>query len=483
MDSHSKKIYKTLCEQFDKVLLSKRSNEFIIANPYLHVLRLHPNFLKKYTNKSLFNFSLDFFISLLKIAIRAFQSIFDRKHFYHLTELKICDLLIVSHLDSFKQIGEDQDIHFGNIPKFLHKQDIKCCLVLINNIGLKNPKKITPWKNSPFQRVVLSKSLSIISEMKLIKGFFASIPLLKELINSTSVEHGLKKNVFTEIYSTINELRIANQVNEIIDIVKPKAVISPYEGHPYERLIFFYIRKRGLSIKCFSYQHSMIFEHQHPIRRNLGELYDPEVIFTSGTASLIELEKRKNLENTMKFSIGSKKYIEPPNVNQKKKNICLVIPEGFLSECNILFKLSLEYANKHPNQSFIWRLHPSQSFDNLIKNYPKFRKIPTNISFSNQTIEEDMRKCNSFLYRGSTAAIAAISYGLKAIYYKLPKEDFLIDPIYMMADDRYLITDLKQLEVALSKENSIESTARLQNLSKEVYSKLDIKELASRINS
>ena len=119
MDSHSKKIYKTLCEQFDKVLLSKRSNEFIIANPYLHVLRLHPNFLKKYTNKSLFNFSLDFFISLLKIAIRAFQSIFDRKHFYHLTELKICDLLIVSHLDSFKQIGEDQDIHFGNIPKLL----------------------------------------------------------------------------------------------------------------------------------------------------------------------------------------------------------------------------------------------------------------------------------------------------------------------------------------------------------------------------
>jgi len=482
MHSHSKEIYKTLCEQFDKVLLSKRSNEFIIANPYLHFIKLHPNFLRKYTNKSLFNFSLGFFISLLKIIIRTFQSIFDRKHFYHLNELKKCDLLIVSHLDSLKQIGEDQDIHFGNIPKILQKQDIKCCLVLINNIGLKNPKKITPWKNSPFQRVVLSKTMSVISEMKLIKGFFASIPILKELINSTSLERGLKKNVFTEMHSTINELRIANQVNEIIDIVKPKAVISPYEGHPYERLIFFFIRKRGLPIKCFSYQHSIIFEHQHPIRRNLGELYDPEIIFSSGINSLIELEKSNNLKNTMKFCIGSKKFIEPSNYEQKKKNICLVIPEGFLSECYILFELSLEFANKHPNQRFIWRLHPSQSFDNLIKNYPKFRKIPTNISFSNQTIEEDMRKCNSFLYRGSTAAITAISFGLKAIYYKLPKEDFLIDPIYMMAEDRHLISDLKQLEVALSEEQSIDSITRLQNLSKDIYSKLDVRELTSRIN-
>jgi len=52
----------------------------------------------------------------------------------------------------------------------------------------------------------------------------------------------------------------------------------------------------------------------------------------------------------------------------------------------------------------------------------------------------------------------------------------------MMAEDRHLISDLKQLEVALSEEQSIDSITRLQNLSKDIYSKLDVRELTSRIN-
>ena len=51
---------------------------------------------------------------------------------------------------------------------------------------------------------------------------------------------------------------------------------------------------------------------------------------------------------------------------------CLIVPEGFVDECIILFEFSLKCALINPNITFIWRLHPLISFEKLKKNNKLF---------------------------------------------------------------------------------------------------------------
>ena len=68
-------------------------------------------------------------------------------------------------------------------------------------------------------------------------------------------------------------------------------------------------------------------------------------------------------------------------INSKKVK-CVVIPEAIESECEILFKSTLEYAQILPEVDFIWRLHPLMQFKNIksINISPDILRIYTIIS-------------------------------------------------------------------------------------------------------
>ena len=99
-------------------------------------------------------------------------------------------------------------------------------------------------------------------------------------------------------------------------------------------------------------------------------------------------------------------------------------------ECLILFKLSLGYAKQYPDQQFIWRLHPLLNFDDIRKHGVSLNSLPSNIHLSENSLDDDIQKCDSALYRGSTAIVNAINAGLKPIYYKQSTDELSIDPIY-----------------------------------------------------
>jgi len=246
---------------------------------------------------------------------------------------------------------------------------------------------------------------------------------------------------------TVTNLRLYEQIQFLVKKIKPNNIVTTFEGHAWERIVFLAARTQSPNIKCISYQHTGIFEHSNSIKIKLHSLYNPNLIYTSGSFSKNELQKQKDLSDIEIIEVGSprglisEKNLIPKNNN---KNSCLVIPEGFISECNYLFEFSLKCAYLNPKINFIWRLHPSLSFDMILNGNKKYNNLPSNIVMSKSSLDKDIMKCKWVLYRGSSAVFKAISFGLFPIYLNLKKQ-MSIDPLYKMDKFKLAVNCTKKL--------------------------------------
>ena len=336
-------------------------------------------------------------------------------------------------------------------------------------------------KRSKVGRFVLNSSLSFLSELRLNITQIMSLKQLNFIVRDLKIDSLLAKSAFLHHFSsgTFTTLRIAIQIEKIIKKTNAKYIITTFEGHAWERLVYYYARRANPNIKCFGYQHSAVFEHQHAIRRPLNKGYNPDVVLTSGKIAESTL-KLSEFKNAKIVCLGSNKHL-PPILSPCESNCCLVVPEGSISESLILFKLSLSYALKNQNQKFIWRLHPLLNFDKLKKYSPIFKKIPNNIKLSENDLYSDITKSNSVLYRGSTAVLNAINAGLKPIYYQQVADEFRIDPIYLCHKGKFIVKNQNELKIALGKDMDNISRQSLQDFAQNFYTPINIDALLKEI--
>ena len=66
--------------------------------------------------------------------------------------------------------------------------------------------------------------------------------------------------------STINVLRFVFYIIEIVKIINPKILITTFEGHAWERILFANVHQHDQNIICSGYTHAPIFRYQHAIR-------------------------------------------------------------------------------------------------------------------------------------------------------------------------------------------------------------------------
>ena len=248
-------------------------------------------------------------------------------------------------------------------------------------------------------------------------------------------------------------LRLGEQISALVARLKPKVIVVTYEGHAWERIAFSAARSVIPGIRCVAYQHAALFRLQHAIQRNLADGFNPDALLTSGVVSKTKLERAPGLKGIPVSVLGSNRTFKrnpatAGGVNQgalkeHSDNLaCLVLPEGYMSECQHLFEFSLACAKKLPKIRFIWRLHPSVTYDALAKKNPKLmQSLPGNIELSSSTLEEDTRRSRWVLYRGTTAVVQAVVAGLRPIYLQFPGE-MTIDPLYELETWRAKISDV-----------------------------------------
>lgn len=464
--------YKKLCEVCDSILLSAHSTIECVSIPWLHIIREHPIFLINYVGlfnpKSAFKRSIkQKFIQLKYIVgwiihlIRAIR--LDNKMFTWSSKIPSdVDILFISHLLNSSQAGKSQDFYFDKVPEELTIKGYSSVIALINHSKDSEKTIAGKWHKIDIPRVIFHKSLGIFGDFRLFKQIFKESARLtrysKKVKDSSLKAASARASIEALSGGTRNNLCLHKQIASLVKLLNPTIVIVTHEGHAWERLAFAAARESDPLIKCIGYQHSVLFRLQHAIRRNLSSKFNPDILLTSGLVSKHQLDKATDLKNITIAVLGSNRKLKGlRNVafnylhQEQKENTCLVLPEGSLSECDLLFEFSLFCTQKYPSMKFIWRLHPLMNFDTLVKNNTKLKKLPGNIVLSKLSLEDDIISSRYALYRGSSAIIQAASSGLTPIYLQI-KGEMTIDPLYEIDEGKFIVTNVDDFTQVLNSE-------------------------------
>jgi hypothetical protein len=500
--------YREICKTCDEILMDDSSGIACTAIPFLHIIREHPLFLSNY--KLLFNGVSGFktLVQDLNLIARSIAGLvkrllfFKKKYFWETnTNIKGSqfDLIIVSHLISETHADKNHDFYFGNIPNELISKGNSVLLVLMNHTG-KNAKDLAKkWHGNKMPAVILSDSLGIVKELGLVWSVLKeAIRLKKYSFNQRLLKRKLISRASIEVLSgrTISTLRMYWQLRSIVSLAKPKAILVTYEGHAWERIAFAAARSVEPGCKCMAYQHAAIFRLQHAIRRKLKPKYNPDLIFTSGIVSRDQFVHSSEFSESEVLVLGSDRGINeikvPETVQMRStdpiRNACLVLPEGIVSECILLFNFALECAMNCPDLVFIWRLHPILSFKTLIGSNPSLRNLPPNITLSSNPIEEDFSVSKWVLYRGTTAVVKAIGEGIKPVYLAL-EDEMTIDPLYELNEWHESVLNPNQMKVLLYSDRDKSNSEffygydEARNYCKNFYNPVTLNTLSSTIKS
>ena len=495
----TKENYFLLCKCSDNVLKQRKDSLVCTSISSLHIIREHPIFLLKYVTllknsfcdrlKRIFVFSIEWAHNFL-------FSIFSGKNFFLrlATKNDSLDVLFISHLLNNNYGNENRDFYFDSTPYLLQRDGFNSGIALINHT--KSTKLATPFgvDKHTVNLFLLARHLSLKLEVL----FFLKI--VKEVIQLLKLKENTKNNFCSKVLTaaifdsfsrnTVHSLRLYEQVKELVKEFKPKVMVITYEGHAWERLVFAAARESNPNIKCIGYQHAVIFPLQHAIRRSLdSSIYDPDLILCSGIIGRNQLEKSMSLNEIPKFVLGSNRSINytnnlDENDFQIMRNMspisCLVLPEGDIDECFILFEFSIKCAIKNPEINFIWRLHPLLTFKHLIKRNSKLRRLPANINLSSKSLDDDISQSNCALYRGSTAIIQAVGGGLKPIYLSLCDE-MSINTLYDVNDYCGPVSNVDDFIKELNKPYKWEEYTVVKDYCSKVFQPLDYTMLRHQI--
>jgi hypothetical protein len=487
--------YKQLCRACDGLLSVESSNYVRQAIRWLHLVRPHPTFLKNYVDifrenpkKIVWTWirnSLAVFCVLRKTIGKHKKSNLPQG------PLGSCDILFISHLINKSTLTSKEDFYFGSSPFDLSRIGYKVLIGLINHTeaDLKISGSCCGKKEVPY--IIFEKALSFQEEWLLFwKVLREGLRIqFQKKAHQSSFDSRVAARAAAEAISTgtIFNLRVREQIKALVAQTRPRAVITTYEGHPWERFVFYAAREVLPAVRCIAYQHSAIFKLQHAYQRSLAPSFNPDFIFTAGTASAAIFREDQKFKDKHISVFGSPRHslrhsVPRRSLNPEKKKICLVLPEGIPSECLMLFKFSLECLHVMPEIRFIWRLHPSVNYTELTREIPNLNDLPVRITLSNKTLDADIQQSHWALYRGSTAIVQAAIAGISPIYLSRPRE-ITIDPLHAISSIRLQVSTPEDFKDLVSRPDAgNHSIQEVQNYCEKLFTPLDISCLINAIS-
>ena len=395
--------------------------------------------------------------------------------------LKEKKTLFLTHLINEKHLRINEDFYFGKLPKFLQENNYNT-LIVLRNLTNKNSSKIYE-KNKKYLRnkILLSKSLDFLCEIKLILNvLFVYFELIKLKNSDKNVEYFLSgKKIFKFAGSTYNNLKLLVQIEEVVKSYNPKYFFLTCEGHTWEKLIISQIKKKFPNIKIFAYQFSIVTKYSFSIYLNLGNKFNPNFILTSGnyTKNLF----LKNYNSKIKcMNIGSNKFV-PRKKLINNSDYVLVLPEGFNSETIKMIEFTIAAANKFKNKKFIFRFHPMINKKLFLRKYVKNKLIlPKNFIISKNSFDSDIKICKYVIYRGSAAAIQALSLNKITIYLNFINE-LNIDPLYMLKH-KFYVTKIEDLKIIFHNKKIMKLNKKNSEFTKQYFDKPNYYPLLKYLN-
>lgn len=473
--------YNKFVKYSDKIILDKKSTDTTVSISFLHSIRNHPEYLFKLKTSNYLLIAQNLNKNIKRIGLFLFN--FISQFFYK--QLKYnkknsSKVLIISHLIRNIQDKSNYDFYFGNLQRILKKNKIENFRLLINHTKKNSNKLNFLIEGRNKDTIVLPKFLNVLEEFYIftyqIKEFFRLIRYIKR--NNNRFSNTIIKKAMISIFDidTKFNLRINYQIRNFIKEINPKVIICTYEGFGWERLCFKQAKTFSKDITCIGYQHSPVTNINYALKRNIKTNYNPDIIWCSNKSSYKELISSKKLSKTKIQNIGNLKNSISKNTDRKKNKIlkknCLVIPEGFQSECSKLFDFSIQCARLDQSLKFILRMNPYFNFK-INRN-----ELPKNVEISKEKkLKDDIKKVDFVLYRGSGAAIESVVAGNIPIYLNL-NEKTNIDPLIKFSAPGNRVNNEKEfidlLNLYIRKKKKINKKLR-KKIVNNYFEKLNIK--------
>ena len=329
----SEKKYLELCKLFNGILKSSESNLQTISIPWLHIIREHPVFLIRY--KKIFKYSfVEFLLDKLKnnvfFILQLLRSLLTKKNSYWFGSDKYeedIDYLFISHLINKRKFSTDEDMYFSNIPLQLKKLDRKVAISSL--VGIYNSKFYFNkyFKQGNLNRYFFNSSLTCLNEIRLYLSLKKESRRLKrkaKLNTQSPLEQKVYHLAASEATSkgSLDNLRLHKQIQKLVEKLNPKVIITTYEGHAFERIIFHAARSVSPNITCVSYQHSVIFPLSNTVKIQLSKKYNANYILTSGKTPRDEFVSILDLHPIKIMELGSNRgiYEDVPLANIKSND-------------------------------------------------------------------------------------------------------------------------------------------------------------------
>ena len=455
--------FKLLCTTLDSILLSCRS-PYVTSVDWLHVLRPHPVFLKRYdflfskVSRQLSQLFLDLAKNISTFLVDFSYALLNRNiHPPLLSVTNPPDIIFVTHLLDGSHLDKSTDFYYGDLGESLSQDGISVLFLCINHTKSPFRHLREMSRSTRYDRLILpvgrdSLYLLFSSLCWSLKSF---IQLLYCLPRSRTYSHFLAV-LFAASNSFSRGTRLSFFLQHYLNkIIQPntKGLVSTYEGFAWERIVFSTCHDLNPSISTFGYMHALVFKDQHSVFRRLDKRYEPRYILTAGTTPREYLLKNLGLSESTVFELGSPRSICSSTASHQSSlpsssPTILVLPEGILEECLLLFRFSLKCALINPTVTFRWRTHPLISLESVASIISCDFTLPPNIVVSETSFDSDIFASQYCLYRGSTAVVTAASSGLIPIYYKV--SDFPdTDPLFCLSSYRPTVSKSSSFSNAL----------------------------------
>lgn len=422
-----------------------------VAISWLHILNEHPTNLQRYRSvesprswRSDVSREVRGIAQIARNILRAAMAdaLMDERD----ENLAPAQVLLVSQLVNERQLEAEDDFYFGRIQQLLADRGVSSLLLMRNHLaGPDRELRRSARREGQRARLLLPHTAGWKDEAQFAAAMFRT---RRELMRETRTSlETLRRAVVREAArqavsdTSIATLRLHRQIENICRLVRPEVVIVTYEGHAWERCAWDAARRVRPDVLCAGYQHTVLWKNSHAAKRLLrSERFDPDLVLTVGDVTREILDQ--TLEGIPIATVGTHRRADggkPPIDVGERPRRCLVLPEGIESECVILFKFAIQCAQRLPDVTFTFRLHPLLTFPMLAAKYAFLRTLPANVELSAVSIDDDFKRSAYCLYRGSSTVIYAVLAGLRPVY--LAREgEMPFDPLYELNVWRRVVT-------------------------------------------
>jgi hypothetical protein len=447
-------------------ILNSVQDPAVFALPLLHLRSAHPASLVQYAPLLAGQTPRlgDRAISLLRAqAIKLVSAVCNEPEWSGDPLPARAEVLFISHFLDASQAASGREIYFGDLPEQLAQTGRSVAVAYINHSRHRWSALAPSWSSKVVPRVLLSRTLGprrgaglvdSLARAGTLAAHASSASPMGALLGAWSVLNATTPAAFSAI-------RIGQQISDLIAALRPRWLVTTFEGHGWERLAFQAAHASGPDVRCIGYHHTVLFPQSHALGARYGRGFDPDVVLTAGEVTAGWFRRQAVGQDIPVSALGSVRTPAGDEGNSTGTS-CLVVPEGIISEAAILFRMAAEAARQDPELTFKIRLHPVLSRRAVIAHAPDLASLPANVLWSTSSLEADMKGSRTVLYRGSTAALTGVLAGLRPIYAHDAGDWASIDPLSEMGDWRLDAHSGVELAEALRADFAVAETLRSQ---------------------